>query len=116
MHFKRKAGSDFSLDFYSEFEAGVTLAGVQIISSIARKAGETPVLVKKNQAAGGADIQVSATVSGQTIEGSAYYTAADCRGLHGEYEWDIVAKTTDNFEVVLASGTIGFDPRVTRTF
>lgn len=115
MHFKVTAGSDFSFDFSFEFEESSSMAGAHVVSSIAREAGATPVLLKRNSLAGGGDAEIIALPSGNILSGSVYYTADDCRDLAGEYEWDIVAKTIDNLEIQMARGTIHFTPRVSRT-
>jgi hypothetical protein len=56
---------------------------VQVVSSVARKIGETPVLVKRNTAAGGNDTQITSEVIGSILRGTLFYRPNDTRDLLG---------------------------------
>lgn len=116
MHFKKPAGDEITLDYATDFAPERALTGVKVIFSLARTIGETPVLVKKNVAAGGADAQITTEVVGSILRGAVFVLPNDTRNLLGEYEWDLVVQTTDGLETTIAGGTIAFQPRVTRQF
>lgn len=116
MHFKQPAGDKIDLDYATDFVPERNLSGVRVIASIARKIGETPVVQKRNTAAGGSDAELTSEVIGTILRGEIHISSNDTRELSGEYDWDLVVQTTDGAETTIGGGTFFFQPRVTHGF
>lgn len=89
-------------------------AGARLVASIGKSPGTTPLIVRRNDLAGGsaAEIDVQGTGGGPIV---IPLPSQITRGLRGVYFWDLVAQVPSGDERTIASGQLEFVPRVTRS-